>query len=94
MARAYKLGSRTVNANIACQISLLEIVLSNALHLLENVADLEVCRSLDESAFTYVVDLLEVENAMQNALGLVEGLLGDALALSIEMTVKLLQVDE
>ena len=94
MARADKLGSRTVNAHIASQIALLEVVFSNALHLLKNITDLEICRSLDKSAFTYVVDLLEVEDAVQDALGLIEGLLGDGSTLLVEMPVQLLQVHE
>ena len=71
MARADKFGSRTVNAHIASQIALLEVVFSNALHLLKNIADLEICRSLDKSAFTDVVDLLKVDDSVQDSLGLV-----------------------
>ena len=79
-----------------CQIdvSLFEIVFCNALHLFENVSDLEIRSSLSKSSLTNVIDLLEVQDAVKNAFSLVEGLLGDALALSVQMAVEFLQVDK
>ena len=75
-------------------VSLFEIIFSYTLYLFKNVCDLEVCGSLRKCAFTDVINLLEVENTVKNALGLIEGLLRDALALRIKMAVELLQVDK
>jgi len=62
--------------------------------LLKNVTNFEISGSLGEGALTDVVDLLEIEDAVQDSFGLVESLLRNALPLSVQMAVKLLQVDE
>ena len=85
---------RFVHMHCQIDITLFEIVFSNALHLFKNVTDLEIRGSLSEGSLADVIDLLEVQNAMEDTFCLVECLLGDALALIVEMTVKLLQVDE
>ena len=83
-----------VHVHCESDISLFEIVFSYTLHLLKNVTNFEISGSLGEGALTDVVDLLEIEDAVQDSFGLVESLLRNALPLSVQMAVKLLQVDE
>ena len=72
------------------EVALSEVVFSYALHLLEDFGHFEVGGGLGEGALGDVVDLLVVEDAVQDALGLVEGLLGDLLALRVQVTVQFL----
>ena len=69
-------------------------MLRYTLNLFENVANFEVCGGLRESTLTDIVDLLEVKDPMEDALRFVEGLVGDLLALFVQMIIELLQVNE
>ena len=71
-------------------IPLFEIVLRYTLDLFENVAHFEVGGSLRESTLADIVDLLEVQDPMEDALRLVESLVGDLAALFIQMVIQLL----
>ena len=75
-------------------VTLFKIVFGYALYLFENVSDLEIRSSLSKGSLANVIDLLEVQDAVKNAFSLVEGFLGDALALSVQMAVEFLQVDK
>ena len=75
-------------------VTLFEIIFSHTLDLFEDVSNLKVCGGLRECSLTNVIDLFKVKDSVEDALGLIESLLGDALALSIEVAIKLLQVDE
>ena len=75
-------------------ISLSEVIFSNALNLFKNVCNLEVRGGLRECALTDVIDLLKVQNTVKDAFCLVECLFRNALALRVKMAVKFLQIDE
>jgi len=75
-------------------VTLFEIVFCNSLHLLKDVSNFEVRGRLCKRAFGDVVNLLEVKDAVQNALCLVQCLVSDALTLGVEMAVQLLQVNQ
>ena len=75
-------------------MSLFEIVFCNSLHLLKDVSNFEVGCSLCKGSLRNVVHLLEVQNAVQDAFGLIQSFVTDALALGVQMAIQFLKVDK
>ena len=94
MAGANGCRSALIDLRDQRDVALFEIVFGNSLHLFQDVADFEVGSGLREGALRDVINLLEVEDAVEDALGFVEGFVGDQLTLGVQMVVKLLQVDQ
>ena len=79
---------------VELNVALVEIALEDTTHLIENLTNLEVSHVLAERSLANVVDLLEVEDSVKNALCFVQSLLCNRSALCIKVVVEFLQVDE
>ena len=83
-----------IDADLTAEVSLFKVIFSNALNLLKDVTDSEACRSLQECTLTDIVNLLEIKNAVEDAFGLVQGLVGDFTAFLVKVAVQLLKIHE
>lgn len=79
-----------INRGSQLNITLPEIILCDALHLLKNIGNFEVGGCLTERAFRDIVDLLIVEDTVQDALGLIQSFITDLLTLPVQMAVEFL----
>ena len=94
MAGSDMLWRCRVNADLTGEVSLFKVTFSNALHLLEDIADFEVRSCLEEGTLADIVNLLEIKNAMQDAFRFVESLIRDIAAFFVQVAVELLKIHE
>ena len=94
MTRTDMLRCCRIYADLTAEVSLFKVIFSNALNLLKDVTDSEACRSLQECTLTDIVNLLEIKNAVEDAFGLVQGLVGDFTAFLVKVAVQLLKIHE